>query len=65
MTKTLGRAALQLYSMIASMFLPIPTENELKLVADPEADPFAANALSGATCYIHQCDMFLASLPQR
>ncbi|KAI0211962.1 hypothetical protein LSAT2_003160 [Lamellibrachia satsuma] len=44
------------------MFLP-PPENQLKLVADPEADPFIEYALSTATCELyHKYGMFLAPL---
>lgn len=61
MTKTLGQAALQLYSLLASTFLPIPPENQPKLVADLEADPFVENALSSATCELyHRYGMYLA-----
>lgn len=63
MSKTLGRAALQLYSSLASMFLPIPPENRLPLMADLEADPFVGHALNGASCEIyHRYGMFLAPL---
>ena len=63
MTKTLGQAALQLYSVVASMFLPIPPGNQPKLVADLEADPFVNHALSNATCELyHRYGMYLAPL---
>jgi len=63
MTKTLGQAALQLYSGVASMFLPIPPQNQPKLVADLEADPFVGHALSSATCELyHRYGMYLAPL---
>ena len=63
MTKTLGQATLQLYSGVVSMFLPTPPENQLALVRDLEADPFAGHALSSATCELYHCyDMFLALL---
>ena len=39
MTKTLGAAALQLYTSVASMFLPIPLEEQPELLAELEADP--------------------------
>lgn len=63
MTKTLGQAVLQLYSCVASMFLPIPLENQPKLVADLETDPFVGHALSSATCGLyHRYGMYLAPL---
>jgi hypothetical protein len=63
MTKTLGQAALQLYTRAASMFLPIPSENQPRLVEDLEADPFMGHALSGAMCELyHRYGMYLAPL---
>ena len=63
MSKTLGQAALQLYSGVASMFLPIPLENQPKLVSDLEADSFVCHALSSATCELyHRYGMYLAPL---
>ena len=53
MTKTLGRAALQLYTAAASMFLPIPPENRQPLMADLESDPFVGHALNGAACELY------------
>jgi hypothetical protein len=62
-TKTLGQAALQLYTRVASMFFPIPAKNQPALVADLEADPFVEHALSSATCELyHRYGMFLAPL---
>ena len=43
MTKTLGSAALQLYVEVVSMFLPIPAENQLRLIAALEGDPFVGH----------------------
>lgn len=55
MTKTLGTADLQLY--------PITAENQPKLVADLEEDPFVGHALSTATCELyHLYGMYLAPL---
>ena len=63
MTKTLGTAVLQLYALAASAFLPIPVENQSKLVEDLEGDPFVGHALSTATCELyHRYGMFLAPL---
>ena len=39
MTKTLGSAALQVYAGVASMFLPIPVENQPELIATLRAYP--------------------------
>ena len=63
MTKTLGSAALQLYAGMVSMFLPIPAENQPRLIADLEGDPFVGHALSSATCELcHRYGMFLGPL---
>ena len=63
MTKTLGQAALQLYTGLASVLLPIPPENQPKLAADLEADPFVGHALSSASCELyHRYGMYLAPL---
>ena len=63
MTKTLGQAALQLYTRIAGMFLPIPADRQPKLIADLETDPFVGHALSSASCELyHRYGMFLAPL---
>ena len=61
MTKALGSAALQLYAGVASLFLPIPVENQPRLIADLEGDPFVGHALSTAVCELyHRFGMFLA-----
>ena len=63
MTKTLGAAALQLYTSVASMLLPIPPEDQPVLLAELEADPFVEHAVSGATCELyHRFGMYLAPL---
>ena len=63
MTKTLGSAALQLYAGVASMFLPIPAENQPGLIHDLESDPFVGHALSSATCELyHRYGMILLPL---
>lgn len=62
-TKTLGQSALQIYVGIVSMFLPIPLENQQKLSADLEADPFVSHALSRASCELYyRYGMLLAPL---
>ena len=61
MTKTLGAAALQLYTSVASTFLPIPPEEQPELLAELEADPFVEHAVSSATCEMYHCfGMYLA-----
>ena len=63
MTKTLGSAALQFYAGVVSIFLPIPAENQPRLIADLEGDPFVGHTLSIATCQLyHRYGMFLAPL---
>ena len=63
MKKTLGSAALHLYTCVASMFLPIPVKNQPRLIADLECDPFVGHALSTAVCELyHRFGMFLAPL---
>ena len=61
MTKTLGAAALQLYTSVASMFLPIPPEEQPELLAELESDPFVEHVVSNATCEMyHRFGMYLA-----
>ena len=63
MTKTLGTSALRMYALAASAFLPIPPENQLKLVADLEEDPFVGHALTTACCELYyKYGMYLAPL---
>ena len=63
MTKTLGAAALQLYTSVASMFLPIPPEEQPELLSELESDPFVEHAVSSATCELyHRFGMYLAPL---
>ena len=59
--KTLGRAALQLYADVVSLFLPIPPENRQPLVVELESDPFVDHALTSIACemYYH-CGNLLA-----
>ena len=52
-TKTLGRAALQLYADVVSIFLPIPLENIKPLVDELESDPFVDHALSNTACDLY------------
>ena len=61
MTKTLGSAALQIYTMAASRLLPIPADKQPLLAADLEADPFVGHALNTITCELyHRYGMYLA-----
>ena len=53
MTKTLGKAALQLYTTVATMFLPIPPENRQPLMEDLESDPFVGHALTSTACELY------------
>ena len=53
MTKTLGKAALQLYTTVATMFLPIPPENRQPLMEDFESDPFVGHALTSTVCELY------------
>ena len=53
MTKTLGKAALQLYTAVATMFLPIPPENRQPLMEDLESDPFVDHALTSTACELY------------
>ena len=63
MTKTLGAAGLQLYISVASSLLPIPREEQPKLLAELESDPFVEHAVSSATCELyHRFGMYLAPL---
>ena len=61
MTRTLGAAALQLYTSPASMLLPIPPEERPELLSELESDPFVEHAVSGTTCELyHRFGMYLA-----
>ena len=63
MTKTLGQAALQLYTEVVSKVLPIPEETHSKLVAELEADPIVEHALSSAMRGVYRMfGMWLAPL---
>jgi hypothetical protein len=59
MTKTLGTAAIKLYTMIASAYLPISDKSVL--ASDLESDPFVGHALNTSTCMLyHKYGMYLA-----
>ena len=53
MTKTLGKAALQLYTTVATMFLPIPPENRQPLIEDLESDLVVDRVLNSTACELY------------
>ena len=53
MTKTLGKAALQLYTTVATMFLPIPPENRQPLLEDLESDLIVDRVLNSTACELY------------
>ena len=53
MTKTLGKAALQLYTTLATMFLPLPPENQQPLMEDLESDMIVDRVLNRTACELH------------
>ena len=53
MTKTLGHAILQLYTIAVSTFLPIPPENQMPLLQDLESDPFVGHAITSTACGLY------------
>ena len=53
MTKTLGKAALQLYTTVATMFLPIPPENRQPLIEDLESDLVVDRVLNSTDCELY------------
>ena len=53
MTKTLGKAALQLYATVATMFLPIPPENRQPLMEDLESDLVVDRVLNSTACELY------------
>ena len=66
MTKALRAAALQLYTSSASMFLPIPPEEQPELQSELEADPFVEHLVSSATYEMYHCFcMYLAPVTNR
>ena len=63
MTKTLDLQRSSFMRGMASMFLPIPAENQRGLIADLEDDQFVGHALRSATCELyHRYGLFLAPL---
>ena len=63
MTKSLGAAVLQLYTHVASLFLPIPPEKKTELFTKLEADPFVEHAVSTSMCELyHRFGMYLAPM---
>ena len=53
MTKTLGKAALQLYTTLATMFLPLPPENRQPLMEDLESDLIIDRVLNRTACELY------------
>ena len=53
MTKTLGKAALQLYTTMATMFLPLPPENRQPLMEDLESDLIVDRVLNRTACELY------------
>lgn len=53
MTKTIGTAAIQLYSLAVSKVLPIQPVNIPKLTMDLESDPFVSHAINTAACELY------------
>ena len=53
MTKTLGKAALQLYTTLATMFLPLPPENRQPLMEDLESDLIVDRVLNSTACELN------------
>ena len=53
MTKTLGKAALQLYTTVATMFLPLPPENQQPLMEDLESDLIVDRVLNRTACELY------------
>ena len=63
MVKTLGKSMLEVYSSIASYFLPIKPEKKEKLVDDLNQDPFLDHALNRTCCELYyKYGMYLAPL---
>ena len=53
LTKTLGKAALQLYTTLATMFLPLPPENRQPLMEDLESDMIVERVLNSTACELY------------
>ena len=53
MTKTLGKAALQLYTTLATMFLPLPPENRQPHMKDLESDLIVDRVLNRTACELY------------
>ena len=53
MTKTLGKAALQLYTTLATMFLPLLPENQQPLMEDLESDLIVDRVLNRTACELY------------
>ena len=53
MRKTLGKVALQLYTTLATMFLPLPPENQQPLMEDLESDLIVDRVLNRTACELY------------
>ena len=63
MVTTLGKSMLEVYTSIASYFLPISPENKQNLTDDLNKDPFIDHALNKTCCQLYyKYGMFLAPL---
>ena len=52
-----------MYALVAGTFLPIPPENQLKLLSDLEEDPFVGDALTHVCCELfYRYGTYLAPL---
>ena len=53
LTKSLGSTLIHLYTKVASMFLPIPSEEQKELAADLENDAFLEHSLNSTMCILY------------
>ena len=53
MTATLGQSAIQLYTTLVSMLLPIPIDPQPLLASDLQADPFIPHSMTTAACELY------------
>lgn len=63
MAQSLGKYALESFTMLAINFLPIPVQNRGNLLCDLEKDPFIGYALNSTCCnHFHKYGMLLAPI---
>ena len=53
LTQSLGSTLIRLYTKIASMFLPIPPEEQKELATDLENDSFLEHSLNSTMCVLY------------